>query len=150
VLDQNLGAWISVRGGRDAIMGWVEESGAIESVAESSEEEREKRQERARRLRDDAFGRLLGDDWVAVEPGIYRKVEQSAQTTEDARSHSDDSLDESLMDALDSLDESLMDALPSAEDDESDVELRDEPAGESYETKPPVSRPSQGRGWWRR
>lgn len=120
-------------------MGWVEESGAIESVAESSEEEREKRQERARRLRDDAFGRLLGDDWVAVEPGIYRKVEQSAQTKEDARSDSDDSLDESLMDAL-----------PSAEDDDSDVELRDEPAGESYETKPPVSRPSQGRGWWRR
>jgi len=117
-------------------MRWGDNSGAVWSVAgESAEDKGLRRREAARRARDDAFGRLLGDDWVAVEPGIYRQVEPSAETNEDAPSPSGDSLDESLVDAL-----------PSAGDPDPDVEYRHEPAGRWDETQPRTP----GRAWWRK
>ena len=99
---------------------------------EPSEEEPPKLRETTRRARDDAFGRLLGDDWVAVEPGIYRQVDRSAQATEDAQGSSGDSLDESLMDAL-----------PNAEQPDS----RAEPAEDEWA---PAAPRSPHRNWWRK
>jgi hypothetical protein len=65
-------------------------------------------QEAARRQRDDAFSRLLGDEWVEVEPGIYRKQTRPAPSAS-LGSHMEPgaaSFDQLLVDAL-----SLLDAL---------------------------------------
>ena len=50
---------------------------------------------------DDAFGRILGDEWVAVEPGIYRLASDlQAEAERERRRQEARSLEESLLDAL--------------------------------------------------
>jgi hypothetical protein len=63
-------------------------------------------QEAVRRQRDDAFSRLLGDEWVEVEPGIYRKQTRPAPSPS-LGSHMEPggpSFDQLLVDALSLLD----------------------------------------------
>jgi hypothetical protein len=51
--------------------------------------------------RDDSFGRILGDEWVAVEPGIYRLVSDlQAEAERERRRQQAESLEESLLDEL--------------------------------------------------
>jgi hypothetical protein len=50
---------------------------------------------------DDAFGRILGDEWVAVEPGIYRLASDlQAEAERERRRQEARSLEESLLDAI--------------------------------------------------
>jgi len=66
-------------------------------VAEGSEEsEREAAGGSKSRQRSDWFGQTLGDEWVEIEPGIYRQQAPAAATPDEA----DPSLDETLMEAL--------------------------------------------------
>jgi hypothetical protein len=66
-------------------------------VAEGSEEnERGAAEGSKRRQRSDWFGETLGDEWVEIEPGIYRQRAPATSTPDEA----DPSLDETLMDAL--------------------------------------------------
>ena len=104
---------------------------------EPSEEEPPKLRETTRRARDDAFGRLLGDDWVAVEPGIYRQGWL-------LKAYDGDILIDLIFDPSgDSIDESLMDALPTAEQPDS----REEPAEDEWA---PAAPRSPHRNWWRK
>ena len=50
---------------------------------------------------DDAFGRILGDEWVAVEPGIYRLASDlHAEAERERRRQEARSLEESLLGAI--------------------------------------------------
>jgi len=76
---------------------------------------------------DDGFGRILGDEWVAVEPGIYRLASDLQAEAERERRRQE----------ARSLEESLLDALPRKED-ESPEPPQDSPT------------PAGGLSWWRR
>jgi hypothetical protein len=76
----------------------------------------------ARRQRDDAFSRLLGDEWVEVEPGIYRQQTRPAPSAGSLTEPGRASFDQGLLDAL-----SLLDA--PADDEESSQPI--EPAPQS-------------------
>src|ERR1051326_7795978 len=75
---------------------------------------------------EDAFGRILGDEWVAVEPGIYRLASDlQAEAERERRRQKARSFDDSLLDEI--------------------------PGAESGASKPPDRTPtSAGRSWWRR
>jgi hypothetical protein len=57
-------------------------------------------QEAARGQRDDAFSRLLGDEWAEVEPGIYRKKTRPASSAGSRKEPGGPSVDQALVDAL--------------------------------------------------
>ncbi len=70
----------------------------------------------ARRFRSDWFGRGLGDEWMEVEPGIYRHVTERAQippAKPRGQEPQSQAVDQTLLQAL-SFDESLSDLLPAA------------------------------------
>jgi hypothetical protein len=75
---------------------------------------------------DDAFGRILGDEWVAVEPGIYRLASDLQAEAERERRRQE----------ARSLAESLLDAIPGREDE--------------VPEPPPETPTPAGRSWWRR
>ena len=77
-------------------------------------------------LRDDSFGRILGDEWIAVEPGIYRLASDLQAEAERERRRQE----------AESLTESLLDAIPGRE--------------ESRATEPEKTPERSGRGWFRR
>jgi hypothetical protein len=56
--------------------------------------------EASRRQRDDAFSRLLGDEWAEVEPGIYRKKTRPAPSAGSLTEPGGPSFDQLLVDAL--------------------------------------------------
>lgn len=99
-------------------------------TGERVEEDREPGAARRRDLRaaasEDAFGRILGDEWVPVEPGIYRLASDLRAEAERERRRA-----EAEAEALDA---SLLDAIPSRE--------------ERAPTPPPA--PSASGRWWRR
>jgi hypothetical protein len=79
-------------------------------------------------LRDDSFGRILGDEWIAVEPGIYRLASDLHAEAERERRRREEA----------SLSDSLLEAIPGREDEE---------------TEPPDRSPAterSGRGWFKR
>ena len=78
-------------------------------------------------LRDDSFGRILGDEWIAVEPGIYRLASDLHAEAERERRRQEDA----------SLSDSLVEAIPGQEGD------TEQPEG-SPETE------RSGRGWFKR
>jgi hypothetical protein len=70
----------------------------------------------ARRFRSDWFGRALGDEWLEVEPGVYRQVTERAQIPPAklrGQEEQSQAVDQTLLQAL-SFDESLSDLLPAA------------------------------------
>jgi hypothetical protein len=75
---------------------------------------------------EDAFGRILGDEWVAVEPGIYRLASDLHAEAERERRRQE----------ARSLDESLVAAIPRRE--------------EEVPERAPESPTPAGRSWWRR
>ena len=77
---------------------------------------------------DDAFGRILGDEWVAVEPGIYRLASDLQAEAERERRRQQ------------SLDESLLEAIPGNQED---AAPQSQPQRES-------PTPAEGKSWWRR
>jgi hypothetical protein len=101
-------------------------------TGERVEENREPGEARRRDLRaaagEDAFGRILGDEWVPVEPGIYRLASDLQAEAERERRRA-----EAEAEALDA---SLLDAIPG----------RDEAAKPAPTQAPQES----GRSWWRR
>ena len=79
-------------------------------------------------LRDDSFGRILGDEWIAVEPGIYRLASDLHAEAERERRRQEDA----------SLSDSLLEAIPAEEEGDT------EPADPSPATE------RSGRGWFKR
>ena len=79
-------------------------------------------------LRDDSFGRILGDEWIAVEPGIYRLASDLHAEAERERRRQEDA----------SLSDSLREAIPARDDGHT------EPRDRSPETE------RSGRGWFKR
>ena len=79
-------------------------------------------------LRDDSFGRILGDEWIAVEPGIYRLASDLHAEAERERRRQEDA----------SLSDSLLEAIPGHEEDDT------VPPGRSPTTE------RSGRGWFKR
>jgi hypothetical protein len=71
----------------------------------------------ARRFLSDWFGRGLGDEWMEVEPGIYRHVVIEGVQIPPAKLRGQEeqsqAVDQTLLQAL-SFDESLSDLLPAA------------------------------------
>jgi hypothetical protein len=84
------------------------------------------RQDRRSELRDDSFGRILGDEWIAVEPGIYRLASDLQAEAERERRRQE----------AESLAESLLGAIPGREEDQA--------------TEPQETHERSGRGWFRR
>jgi hypothetical protein len=74
---------------------------------------------------EDAFGRILGDEWVAVEPGIYRLASDLQAEAERERRRQE---------ALE-LDDALLDEAPD----------RGNASKPAQQTPTPA-----GRSWWRR
>ena len=79
-------------------------------------------------LRDDSFGRILGEEWIAVEPGIYRLASDLHAEAERERRRQEEA----------SLSDSLLEAIPGHEEDDTEASER-----------PPATERS-GRGWFRR
>ena len=66
---------------------------------EPSDEQRRRRHEAAaRRQRDEWFARVLGDDWIEVEPGVYRQA--GWREPPSGARLSSDALDEWLLEAI--------------------------------------------------
>jgi hypothetical protein len=94
----------------------------------------------ARRFRSDWFGRALGDEWMEVEPGIYRHVTERAQippAKPRGQEEQSQAVDQTLLQAL-SFDQS--DLLPAAP-----VESKRRPAAPSAPSAEVGDRP----GRWR-
>jgi hypothetical protein len=85
------------------------------------------RRDASSELRDDSFGRILGDEWIAVEPGIYRLASDLHAEAERERRRQEEA----------SLSDSLLDAIPGRDDHAEPVEGPPEPE-------------RSGRGWFRR
>ena len=95
-------------------------------MGEDRESGESRRHEHRTAASEDAFGRILGDEWVSVEPGIYRLASDLQAEAERERRRNE---------AAAALDESLLDAIPSRED----------------QTEPTPQAPSHsGRSWWKR
>ena len=98
-----------------------------------SNEKRRAVQEAARSQRDDWFSRVLGEDWVAVEPGIYR------QATWHPPTHVDEPTDSDLHESTDSLDDSLLEAIQTGGENPPQPDQ-----------SAPVTRAETHSHWWRR
>jgi hypothetical protein len=97
-------------------------------MEEKSEPEQPRRRDPRGPTSEDAFGRILGDEWVPVEPGIYRLASDLSAEAERERRRA-----EAEAEALDA---SLLDAIPGRE--------------EKTEPTPPQAPSESGRSWWRR
>ena len=93
-----------------------------------SEKKRRAEEDARRRDRDDWFARQLGDEWVAVEPGIYRQA--MWRPLSDA---------EPELTEPEALDETLLDAIPAEE----------EPPASPDERRETGEEKTSSRGWWR-